>query len=266
MSVGQFLEGLGLGKYAEAFAREDVSWATLRTLSESDLKDFGMSLGHRRALLDALRARAASPGAAQTAADARIAELEDEVRRLRARVAELESGLDYDPHAVKILHVERNPVTNAEIARLTAENAALRAELASLKQQQQHHQTSIAPAPPPAPAPVVPSLDPGKHAQRLKELFAAQVRTFREFIGAALGFQITETRLHEYHLLSVYAERKQDEIVLLFDNGKLQLVETEFALRQRNNEAVWVWLSRNKSVPGFLAQLTLQLLESTTVV
>jgi len=62
-SVGEFLDGLGLGKYTEAFAREDVTWDTLRTLNEADLKDtFGMSLGHRRTLLEALRTRDGAVG------------------------------------------------------------------------------------------------------------------------------------------------------------------------------------------------------------
>jgi hypothetical protein len=70
---------------------------------------------------------------------------------------------------------------------------------------------------------------------------------------------------HEYHLLSIYAPRKEDEIVLLFEGGVIKIVENDFSARQQANEGVWCWVKRNKSVPGMLAQITLNLLESVTV-
>jgi len=44
---------LGLGQYAQRFA-EDVSFAVLRDLTDQDLKELGMSLGHRRQMLRAI--------------------------------------------------------------------------------------------------------------------------------------------------------------------------------------------------------------------
>ena len=49
--IAQWLEGLGLGQYAQAFAENDVDIKNLVLLSDDDLKELGLSLGHRRTLL-----------------------------------------------------------------------------------------------------------------------------------------------------------------------------------------------------------------------
>jgi len=52
--VGEWLEGLELGKYAEAFVENGVDLRALPHLSEDDLKELGVLLGHRRILLAAI--------------------------------------------------------------------------------------------------------------------------------------------------------------------------------------------------------------------
>jgi len=63
-----WLESIGLGQYAGTFADNDVGFAALRLLSDADLKELGLSLGHRRILQGAIQqlqaGRAASPAAA----------------------------------------------------------------------------------------------------------------------------------------------------------------------------------------------------------
>ncbi|MEM7224970.1 MAG: AAA family ATPase [Pseudomonadota bacterium] len=49
-----FLETLGLGRYAQVMAENDVDLDVLPHLSDQDLKELGLSLGHRRKLLAAL--------------------------------------------------------------------------------------------------------------------------------------------------------------------------------------------------------------------
>lgn len=49
-----WLERIGLGQHAEVFAANDVDWAVLPDLTETDLERLGLSLGHRRRLLKAL--------------------------------------------------------------------------------------------------------------------------------------------------------------------------------------------------------------------
>jgi class 3 adenylate cyclase/tetratricopeptide (TPR) repeat protein len=52
--VTKWLEALGLGKYVDVFVENDVDLHTLPVLTEDDLKELGLSLGHRRALQKAI--------------------------------------------------------------------------------------------------------------------------------------------------------------------------------------------------------------------
>ncbi len=52
--VGRWLDGLGLGQYAAAFANDDIDWDVLAELDELDLEKLGLSLGHRKKLLKAI--------------------------------------------------------------------------------------------------------------------------------------------------------------------------------------------------------------------
>jgi hypothetical protein len=49
--VTDWLEKLGLGQYAQRFAENDISFSVLSDLTDQDLKEIGVSLGHRRQLL-----------------------------------------------------------------------------------------------------------------------------------------------------------------------------------------------------------------------
>src|ERR1700721_513611 len=66
MSVADWLNGLDLGQYAQAFADNDIDLALAATLTDADLKEIGVaSLGHRRKLLAAASALTAKPAAPQ---------------------------------------------------------------------------------------------------------------------------------------------------------------------------------------------------------
>ena len=54
--VGAWLDGLGLGRYAEAFAESDIGFDILADLTEADLVQLGVSLGDRRRLVRAIAA------------------------------------------------------------------------------------------------------------------------------------------------------------------------------------------------------------------
>ncbi len=55
LNVTTWLNELGLGAYAPAFADNDIDAKTLPQLTAEDLKDIGVSsVGHRRQLLDAI--------------------------------------------------------------------------------------------------------------------------------------------------------------------------------------------------------------------
>src|SRR5205823_12093395 len=52
--VADWLEKLGLSQYAQCFADNAVDLSVLRDLTEQDLKDMGVLLGHRRKILRAI--------------------------------------------------------------------------------------------------------------------------------------------------------------------------------------------------------------------
>jgi class 3 adenylate cyclase/tetratricopeptide (TPR) repeat protein len=54
--IGAWLEGLGLGRYADAFAENDIDLDILADLSERDLLRLGVSLGDRKRLMRAIAA------------------------------------------------------------------------------------------------------------------------------------------------------------------------------------------------------------------
>ena len=54
--LDQWLESIGLSQYSAAFADNDIDLEILDEITEADLKELGLSLGHRKKLLKALRA------------------------------------------------------------------------------------------------------------------------------------------------------------------------------------------------------------------
>jgi class 3 adenylate cyclase len=52
--IAEWLQKLGLGQYAQRFAENDISFSILPDLTDQDLKEIGVSLGHRRQLLRAI--------------------------------------------------------------------------------------------------------------------------------------------------------------------------------------------------------------------
>jgi class 3 adenylate cyclase/predicted ATPase len=61
--IADWLGKLGMSEYAQRFAESDIDTSVLRDLTDQDLKDLGVSLGHRRKIL---RAIAELAGAAPT--------------------------------------------------------------------------------------------------------------------------------------------------------------------------------------------------------
>ena len=52
--IGAWLKTLGMSEYAERFAENGIDISVLRHLTDQDLKDIGVLLGHRRRMLAAI--------------------------------------------------------------------------------------------------------------------------------------------------------------------------------------------------------------------
>ena len=62
--IADWLQQLGLGQYAQRFADNEIDVSVLRHLSDQDLKDIGVPLGHRRKMLAAIAELASASAAA----------------------------------------------------------------------------------------------------------------------------------------------------------------------------------------------------------
>ena len=54
--ISEFLESLGLGEYADTFEENAIDMEVIPELTDSDLKELGLKLGHRKKLLKAIDA------------------------------------------------------------------------------------------------------------------------------------------------------------------------------------------------------------------
>ena len=52
--LAQWLEELGMSEYAQSFVENGIDFTVLTDLTDQDLKDIGVLLGHRRKLLRAI--------------------------------------------------------------------------------------------------------------------------------------------------------------------------------------------------------------------
>ncbi len=62
--IADWLQKLGMSEYAQCFAENGIGFAALRHLTDQDLKDIGVLLGHRRIMIAAIQ-ELGSPAAAQ---------------------------------------------------------------------------------------------------------------------------------------------------------------------------------------------------------
>jgi class 3 adenylate cyclase/tetratricopeptide (TPR) repeat protein len=84
--VADWLEKLGLSQYAQRFAENGIDVSVLRYLTDQDLKDIGVLLGHRRKMLAAIsELGGAIPGTTEAAAEAQP-KIQDSAERRQVTV------------------------------------------------------------------------------------------------------------------------------------------------------------------------------------
>ena len=62
-TIAEWLASLGVSEYAQRFTENDIDTAVLRHLTDQDLKELGISVGHRRKMLAAIAQLAPTPSA-----------------------------------------------------------------------------------------------------------------------------------------------------------------------------------------------------------
>ena len=85
------VDGLGLGRYADAFADNEIDLHALPHITEEDLKEIGVALGARRKLLAAIAelGDADEPATEDERSDRRSASAEAERRQLTVMFVDL---------------------------------------------------------------------------------------------------------------------------------------------------------------------------------
>ena len=117
--LAEWLAGLGLGKYATAFAEQEIDFDLLPLLTEADVRELGLPIGPRRKLLEAIRAL---HGPASARHDGQKWPSEAERRQLTIMFVDLANStplaLRLDPEAMReVLRAFQDAVTG-EIGRL----------------------------------------------------------------------------------------------------------------------------------------------------
>ena len=67
--IAEWLASIGLSEYAQRFADNAIDLSVIRDLTEQDLKDLGVLLGHRRKILRAIAELPAAAAPAETATE-----------------------------------------------------------------------------------------------------------------------------------------------------------------------------------------------------
>ncbi len=87
--IEQWLEGLGLAKYAGLFAENEIDLDILVDLTEADFKDVGIPLGDRKRLLRAMASLSDGSGESSVAAARPTPAVEAERRQLTVMFCDL---------------------------------------------------------------------------------------------------------------------------------------------------------------------------------
>eukprot|EP01029_Cantina_marsupialis_P015785 TRINITY_DN347069_c0_g1_i1.p1 TRINITY_DN347069_c0_g1~~TRINITY_DN347069_c0_g1_i1.p1 ORF type:complete len:675 (-),score=182.60 TRINITY_DN347069_c0_g1_i1:213-2237(-) len=166
----------------------------------------------------------------------------------------------FDPSTMKIIHFKQNPQEDSRnklIASLKTRVAELESKLESSVPTSEAPSSAFK-----TPAPT--SRTESKRCQRLMECFTSQMKDLREAVYQLTGYRITMTSNREYMLHNMYTTSSDDHFAFRRGtSGQLELLESEFF--KSLDPSLMACLERFKSIPGFLASVTLSLLENVTL-
>ncbi len=103
--IGRWLEDVGLSKYADVFAENEIDTTVLPDLSEADFEKIGIPMGPRKKLLRAISAL----GDDLEAASMQVGVLDHNIKRLCKQKAVVASLDDLEYRLAKIVACARKP-------------------------------------------------------------------------------------------------------------------------------------------------------------
>ena len=201
----------------------------------------------------------------------KIEKLEKSQQDKEEQIAKYEQKLgrgEYNRDKFKILHMKFNPEIEAkkmsdnDIERLKTENKLLTEEIESLKQQLESSSTN------PITEKEIQQLkeentDAQRRITKLKEVFQKKINEFRKSVYLLFGFRVDVIESNQFRLSSLYAEAPSDYLLFESDGNGMKLLSSEFACTV--DEKLMRYLTQFRSIPGFLASLTLDLFNKQTV-
>src|SRR5262245_57755594 len=87
--ITEWLASIGLSEYAQRFADNAIDLSVIRDLTEQDLKDLGIPLGHRRRILRAIAELDGVAPAATETVNEQVSRREGERRHLTVMICDL---------------------------------------------------------------------------------------------------------------------------------------------------------------------------------
>lgn len=107
-----------------------------------------------------------------------------------------------------------------------------------------------------------------KRLQRLKEIFGSKSKEFLESVYSLLGWRIKfDENGTDVRLQSMYAPKGKMGLTIKFSSteGHFGTMQMTGAMAKSLGDARRYWIEERQSVPGFLAQVTLEVFEKTTI-
>ena len=180
----------------------------------------------------------------------------------RACKAEALAGKgSFSMEETRVLHLQRNPLTEAIRERYETEIRVLQRKLEETTGQK-----------PAARGASGSEVDPHKLHQRLKQSFKEQIALFREGVYLMTGYKVDMLQQEKtmFRVRSVYAEQEQDHLMFVCQKDgeevtSLDLVETDLAKLLSNTDS-YQYMTKFNSLPGFLASVQLSLFEKQTFI
>ncbi|XP_065212117.1 mitotic spindle assembly checkpoint protein MAD1 [Planococcus citri] len=211
--------------------------------------------------------------------------LREENKKLREKVEHLSDQLEYrhlkgdfDPRQTKIIHLKANPTSEAaqnyedRLTKASEEIYRLKERIKVLEEGNNEDVTRIVEerCQGTSVKEISDLKDRLKSAeiqnQRLCEVFRKRSHDFRDAMYMLFGYKVDVLPNNQYRLCSLYAFDPQD--ILLFqmsssNNGTMELLETGYS--QTLSDMIDLHLKQHKSIPLFLASLTVDLFNKQTI-
>ncbi|KAL2621334.1 hypothetical protein R1flu_001539 [Riccia fluitans] len=209
----------------------------------------------------------------------RIKLVEREADQLRAEVSMLESKIgrgESNPAATKVLHMLINPEA---MARGDNEVQALRAKLELHERQSDGCREEYSNADSRSDSNSVEMLKQRvsaleKREVRYRQVFGNKIAVFREACGLIFGYKVqmneeqdssTGSTVTLFTLRSIYSGSEDEQIQFQFKAGNLEMIANEYTSSPEIQRQVITFLRNFKSIPAFIANLTMELFNKTTL-